>query len=283
MGRHEDAIKLGEEAVEVSKKVIGAEQSETIWAIQHLADSYFAASRFNEALELREAAFKVRQKVNGVDHPDTVLTRSQLAETSLAVGLSADAIALWEAVLAKDKDAQVGLKLGSLQAWLGGETNYAATCAEMLKAAADETDRESAEFVAWLVSLRPVTGAELQTNLLALATNGVQSGKDKTKLALGMAEFRNGLYPAAEQHLSEAEQAFPNNRDLLTAARLYRAMTVFRENHRDEARKILNAAQAQMRPLPKDENQPLAGVQTTAQHEVMTAWLAFKEASLLLR
>ena len=57
-------------------------------------------------------------------------------------------------------------------------------------------------------------------------------------------------------------------------------MSLFRQGKEDEARKLAIAAAATMKPLPKDENNPLAG---DANHDDLILWLAYKEAKAMIQ
>jgi hypothetical protein len=54
----------------------------------------------------------------------------------------------------------------------------------------------------------------------------------------------------------------------------YRAMSLFRQGHEQAARKLAIGAAAKMKPLPRDENNPLAG---DPDHDDLILWLAYKE------
>ena len=57
-------------------------------------------------------------------------------------------------------------------------------------------------------------------------------------------------------------------------------MSLFRQGKRDEARKIAIEAAAKMKPLPKDDNNPLTG---DASLDDLFVWLAYKEAKALIQ
>ena len=56
-------------------------------------------------------------------------------------------------------------------------------------------------------------------------------------------------------------------------------MSLFRQGKPDEARKVAIAAAAKMKPLPADEQNPLAG---GANADDLILWLAYKEAKALI-
>ena len=60
----------------------------------------------------------------------------------------------------------------------------------------------------------------------------------------------------------------------------YRAMSLFRHGKENEARKLAVETAAMMKPLPKDEKNPLAGGATA---DDLTLWLAYKEAKALIQ
>jgi hypothetical protein len=60
----------------------------------------------------------------------------------------------------------------------------------------------------------------------------------------------------------------------------YRAMSLFRQGKKVEARKLALSAAAKMKPLPKDDNNPLAG---GPDHNDLILWLACKEAKGLIQ
>jgi hypothetical protein len=57
-------------------------------------------------------------------------------------------------------------------------------------------------------------------------------------------------------------------------------MSLFRQGKRDQARKLAAAAAAKMKPLPNDEQNPLAN---NAYYDDLILWLACKEAKAMIR
>ena len=95
-----------------------------------------------------------------------------------------------------------------------------------------------------------------------------------------MAEYRRGNYASAEEGLLAAEKAGPNNRNVTGTSPFYRAMSLFRQGNQEEARKLAIAAAAKMKPLPMDEDKPLA---SDADHDDLILWLAYKEAKAMIK
>src|SRR5208283_1626301 len=99
-------------------------------------------------------------------------------------------------------------------------------------------------------------------------------------LALGMAEYRSGHDAAALEALEGAAKAGPNIRWLTGISAFYRAMSLFRQGKEEEGRQLALAAAAKMKPLPKDEQNPLANQAT---HDDLILWLAYKEAKAMIK
>jgi hypothetical protein len=107
-------------------------------------------------------------------------------------------------------------------------------------------------------------------------------------LARGTAEYRSGNDAAADDALRAAAPSplmrlWPQGpwiASVTNIAAFYRAMSLFRQGKEDEARKLATAAAATMKPLPKDENNPLAGNADTVD---LILWLAYKEAKAMIQ
>ena len=96
-------------------------------------------------------------------------------------------------------------------------------------------------------------------------------------MGLGIAEYRAGDDAAAAvtlTALSESGYQIP-----VTSA-FYLAMTLTRQGKGNEARRVATEAISRMRPLPRDEANPLAD---GANHDNLILWMACKEATALLK
>ena len=175
------------------------------------------------------------------------------------------------------------LILAAHQAWFGQAKELAAML-EPVRAFAKETKQaKTAQRVARACSILPSTSKAELDAALALAHKGVEldDGHHRkwTLLALGMAEYRSGHYAAADEALLAAAKAGPNNPWVPGIAAFYRAMSLSRQGKSDEARQLALGAAATMKPLPKDEQHPLAD---NATHDDLILWLAYKEAKALI-
>jgi tetratricopeptide (TPR) repeat protein len=187
---------------------------------------------------------------------------------------------------ANPMETELSMKVAALQAWFGQDKELAATRQRILAYAKDTNDASTAEGTAKACSLLPSTDKAQLEAVLALARKAVDlSGKDHPDLSwfqmtLGMAEYRNGNYAAADKALLAAVKAGPNSRYVTSTSPFYRAMSLFRQGKVEEARKLALAATATMKPLPQHENNPLAG---DANHDDLILWLAYKEAKALIQ
>jgi tetratricopeptide (TPR) repeat protein len=176
-------------------------------------------------------------------------------------------------------------KVAALQAWFGQDKELAATCRWGLALAKNSSVPETADRVAKACCLLPSTDKAPIEAALALARQAVQLGKDSPNLpwfqmALGMAEYRSGHFAEADAALIAAAKGVKDNPHLTGTSAFYRAMSLFRQGKQDEARTLAVSAAATMKPLPKDEKNPLAG---DASADDLILWLAYKEAKDLIK
>ncbi len=74
-----------------------------------------------------------------------------------------------------------------------------------------------------------------------------------------MAEYRSGHFAEADAALTAAMNDPGKNNTVSSTSAFYRAMGLFRQGKTDLARKLATEAAAKMKPLPVDEQRPLAG------------------------
>jgi tetratricopeptide (TPR) repeat protein len=79
-GRREDAIKLREEFLAVSRGVNGSANPNTVDAMILLSRTYFRVGRQQEAIKLGEEALALSRKVNGLEHTNTAWALLNLAD-----------------------------------------------------------------------------------------------------------------------------------------------------------------------------------------------------------
>ena len=120
---------------------------------------------------------------------------------------------------------------------------------------------------------------------LVLARRAVEHGKgspylDFYEMGLGMAEYRSGHFAEADAALTAAMNAPGKNNTVSSTSAFYRAMGLFRQGKTDLARKLATEAAAKMKPLPVDEQNPLAG---GGDQDELIMWLAYKEAKAMIQ
>ncbi len=99
LGLYRDAIPLQKEVHDHYVAHFGPEHPNALSAMNHLAQSTFAAGYWDEALKMREAVLALRRKVLGPEHPDTLTTMHYLAFSYHKANLGKKAIAMLEEVL----------------------------------------------------------------------------------------------------------------------------------------------------------------------------------------
>ena len=207
---------------------------------------------------------------------------AHLAACYASEGRHAEAVPLLaESSVLSPADTMLAEKVAALQAWFGDETGHAATCRRVLGLAMETKDPSVADRAAKAYCLRPSSDPQLLQAALTLARRAVELGKDHAylpyyQLALGMAEFRRGIYPAADLALSAAENSAKDASEVSRAARFFRAMSLFRQGKKLEARKLFAEAEDGMKPVPAG---PFANGFGT---EDIIIWLAYKEAKAML-
>jgi tetratricopeptide (TPR) repeat protein len=281
-GRKDDALKMSEEVLALYRKVNGPEHPETLVAMFTLTFSYSAAGRKGEALKMSEEVLALYRKVNGPEHPDTLLAMTNLAFSYSDAGRWDEALPLLtESSTKNPENTSMAMQVAVLQVWFGKDTEHTATSERMLAWAKDVTKPDDIERSAKLACLRPIADAALREAALARARKAVELGKGNPgmpyyKMTLGMTEYRDGRFAEAVQTLL----ATPDTTGIVggTSA-FYRAMSLFQQGKKDEARALFTATAATMKALPADEKQPLAG---QANADDLILWLAYKEAKALL-
>jgi len=188
-------------------------------------------------------------------------------------------------------NANLALRLATLHVWFAQGAEHAAICQRILESSAIVEKPEDAERIAKLTCLRPVADASMRKAALALALRAIDLGHENEghlpwcRLALGMAEYRNGHYPAADEAMVTAAStaAATGSRRLCVegTASFYRAMSLFKRGKQAEARELFTTAEAKMKPLPADDKNPL--VDGKSDHDDLILWLACKEAKALIQ
>jgi tetratricopeptide (TPR) repeat protein len=218
------------------------------------------------------------------DRPTDGNLRSELFSAYQAAGRTREAIPhLAKASAAIPMDTALSHDVAALQAWFGQDKEFAATRQRILAFAKDTKEAMTAERAAKVCSILPYTDKGELEAALALGRAVMKLGKvgdfgEWNPLALGMVEYRSGNDAAADRALLAAAEAGPKNRIVAGLAGFYRAMSLFRQGKKEEALRLAFATAAKMKPLPKDDNDPLAD----AGPNDLILWLAYKEAKAMI-
>jgi tetratricopeptide (TPR) repeat protein len=285
LGQNDDVLKTREDILVLTRKVFGAEQPETLGALIKLESSYDTAGRTEQCLETREAILALRRKIDGPQHRATLTVLRSLINAYTAASRWDKALPLMEESSAgRPADTFLAQTVSTLQAWFGKNADHAATCGRVMALAADTDDPSVADRAAKAYCLLPSSNPRLLEAAVRLARRAVDLGKNHQywpyyQMSLGMAEYRHGNYAAADAALVAAEEAQNAHRHVREAVRFFRVMSFFRQGKVLEGRKLFTEAEAQMKPLPADERQPLGN---NAVGDDVIIWLAYKEAKALL-
>jgi tetratricopeptide (TPR) repeat protein len=209
---------------------------------------------------------------------------SKLVSAYQAAGRTREAIPhLAKASAAIPMDTAFSHDVAALQAWFGQDKEFAATRQRILAFAKDTKEAMTAERAAKVCSILPYTDKGELEAALALGRAVMKLGKvgdfgEWNPLALGMVEYRSGNDTAADRALLAAAEAGTKNRIVTGLAAYYRAMSLFRQGRKEEARELALATAVKMKPLPKDDNNPL----DVGGPNDLILWLAYKEAKAMI-
>ncbi|MGH7176275.1 MAG: tetratricopeptide repeat protein, partial [Tepidisphaeraceae bacterium] len=78
-GRHDEALKLRLETVELMRKTLGPDHPHTLIGLNNLASCYEQLGQHEEALKLREETLRLRKAKLGPDHPEIILSMGNVA------------------------------------------------------------------------------------------------------------------------------------------------------------------------------------------------------------
>jgi len=281
------AIELLTRAREQGAAVAPLTLARCYWNLDRLAE---ARQEFQAALE--ESEDKAERTYLGwclaaIDTEPQLRREAEavaVAQGLQAEGRTQEAVAHLAAASARDpNDTMLSQQVAALQVWFNQDTEYATTLRRTIEFANGTTNPPTAERAAKMGSLRPSTDkARLEASLmLARRAVELENGVDLYwfQMALGMAEYRNGHYAAADEALSAAAQAGKNDPSASGTTAFYRAMSLFRQGNETKARRLFTEAASRMKPLPADDKNPLAGGATA---DDLILWLAYKEAKALL-
>ncbi len=282
--KHLPVLKLAEPWAKLAAvyHVLGDHVARDTLVKQHPAAAAGIGDLYAAAKDWERAIAEYRKAVT--DQAADVALLIKLAAAYQSAGRTREAVPhLAKVSAANPADTVLSLKVAALQAWFGQEKELAASRQRILAFAKGTNHVGTADQAAKACSIRASTDkAELEA-ALALARKGVElnKGREWNLLALGMAQYRSGNAAAAEEALLAAAKANPGNASATGTAAFYRAMSLFRQGKPDEARKLVTAAAAKMKPLPQDEQNPLPN--NAYPWDDLILWLACKEARALMQ
>jgi tetratricopeptide (TPR) repeat protein len=99
LGRHANALELGEQVLTARRRVLGPDHPDTLWSMNNLAIDYVRAGRPGDASRLHRQVLDARRRVLGRQHRHTLSSLANLAGCYAAQGRHADALELYEEAL----------------------------------------------------------------------------------------------------------------------------------------------------------------------------------------
>jgi hypothetical protein len=253
------ALPLYEELVRLTRAKYGAGNASTIWSLNALAWVSLYAGKPDRTLPLAKEAYEKAKATWGDESKNTSYLLDRLTRAFVATA--------------------------AYQAWFGRDKELAETCGQALEIAKSTSIPTTADRASKICCFRPTQDAPRRQASLALARKAVELGKNYDlflwfQMGLGMAEYRCGHFAEADAALLAVEKAGKSNPHLSGTSAFYRAMSLFHQGKKDEARRLATEAAAKMKPLPKDEKNPLAG---NASDDDLILWMAYKEAKALIQ
>jgi tetratricopeptide (TPR) repeat protein len=189
-----EGVKLIEDALALSREVLGDEHPTTLAVIINLGTLYFEANRIDEALAMREEGMSLSRKIRGAEHPETLAAMQNLAISRSQAGHLDEGIAMMEQVLTIRRRT-----LGPKHP----DTGHAATKLGYLydQAGAGKNENGGKTIAAWLeaVQIHP-SNADMQYHLGKLLM-----AQDRPAEALAPLEAARRHYPDGERG-SEARE-----------------------------------------------------------------------------
>ena len=130
LGDYNEAIRLGTEAMEVSKRVLGSDHPNYAMSLNNLAGYYAYLGNYNEAIRLGTEAMEIRKRVLGDENPNYAMSLNNLAgyyaylgNYNEAIRLTADAMEIYKKVLGTE-NPNYALSLNNLSLYYSYLGNY---------------------------------------------------------------------------------------------------------------------------------------------------------------
>ena len=243
-----------------------------------IGDLYAAAHDWQRAIALYRKA--ITHQPADADLP------AKLAAVYQSAGRTRESIPLLAmASAANPQDTILSLKVGDFPGLVRPGQGIRQHLRRGLEFANGTSDPTTADRTAKMCFLRPAQNQNRLESALALARKAVQLGKNDSllpyfQMAHGMALYRTGHFAEADAALIASANGAKNNPHVAGTSAFYRAMSLFQQGKKDDARKLATEAAARMKPLPGDEQNPLAG---DAVPDDLILWLAYKEADALIK
>lgn len=261
LGRADESNTTCEQVFDLAKARFGDQHKVTQNARNDLAFACLAGGNYARALSLTDEMARRTLAERGADHADAVEMLDRLTQRYLEVAV--------------------------LQAWFGKDADLAATVERMFHFVRGTKEDVALERTAKACCLLKAADTQQRAEALAMARQAVAVAKEVRfrhcfVMAVGMAEYRSGLFAEAAATMADAAKlaADDDDRNVIVPAGLFGAMSLHQLGNTEEARAVANKAVAGMKkPLPADETKAYSGDNSI---DDLVVWMVYKEAKSLI-
>jgi tetratricopeptide (TPR) repeat protein/CHAT domain-containing protein len=106
LGRHEEALAMHQQVLEIRRKVLGSAHPDTLTSTNSIALTLIKLGRNEEALAMYQQVLELSRKVQGGKHPNTLSAMNNLAFTLSGLGRYEEALTMQKQVLELSRKVQ---------------------------------------------------------------------------------------------------------------------------------------------------------------------------------
>lgn len=258
-GDFEQAVALYSEVLQLRQRILGNEHPDTLDAMSKLAFSYQRLKQFDKALPLAEESRATCLRVMGPTHVTAILATDRLADAYEGLGKIEESIELRELAinnrLARQSELYKFCMSVEFLIRRYGMFGYHDRCATLGRKFIESIESNygaehkstvfAMNWTSFSLCVRP--GADAATIKIALkyAERACELSPQSSGhwLSLGMAQYRSGKWEEALNALHEHRELRPEENPI---AKLFRAMTFWQLQRKDEARQQLLGAKEEL-------------------------------------
>jgi serine/threonine protein kinase len=242
--RYFDAAAAQEELLTQCRRLLGPENPLTLQLITLLGSSTRFTGDLSKSAELLKESVDLKRRINGDRHPETVEAYKELAVAYSLLGRWSECLTLCAHISKTKQPGEFRLAGGAIALMLGDNDAYHTFVQEDLAEFSETNDFTEARRLAELSLLAPIPGKDLEAVLRAASFVRTNEPFTWDKIALAMAEYRQGHLAAATKWLEQA--AYCASSAARSQAAYLRAMILQKQNDPAGAQRFLADAGAAM-------------------------------------